>query len=65
MRLFVREHPAPSGALRHLVVAAGEGGDVACQGAPSTIRCIKTFANRMIWLSSPERSGSTQHHQVH
>ena len=44
--ILVREHPAPSGALRpdHLVhVAPATCG----QGAPSTIRCIKTAHGRL------------------
>ena len=40
--LAVREHPAPSGALRHLLLAFERGVAVLGQGAPSTIRCIKT-----------------------
>ena len=38
----VREHPAPSGALRLAAGLCGGGAEFVCQGAPSTIRCIKT-----------------------
>ena len=38
----VREHPAPSGALRHLFEFDSEVCHFSRQGAPSTIRCIKT-----------------------
>ena len=59
----VREHPAPSGALRQL-----RSGLMALhtdsQGAPSTIRCIKTDVQRLT-LGCRGESGSTQHHQVH
>ena len=37
----VREHPAPSGALRHSPNSSGNV-NASSQGAPSTIRCIKT-----------------------
>ena len=40
--LSVREHPAPSGALRQPDRADIPGVDQPRQGAPSTIRCIKT-----------------------
>ena len=43
-RRGVREHPAPSGALRQDAVFLCSG-LVQCQGAPSTIRCIKTPHN--------------------
>ena len=38
----VREHPAPSGALRRPVAEHDDVLDEAGQGAPSTIRCIET-----------------------
>ncbi|ERH33647.1 hypothetical protein HMPREF1550_00264 [Actinomyces sp. oral taxon 877 str. F0543] len=34
------------------------------QGAPSTIRCIKTLARELV-CGPQSGSGSTQHHQVH
>ena len=37
----VREHPAPPGALRPFDGGL-DGSDAGRQGAPSTIRCIKT-----------------------
>ena len=39
---FVREHPAPSGALRPESVVVAQRRRKTRQGAPSTIRCIKT-----------------------
>ena len=59
----VREHPAPSGALRQDRLSM-YCSTLTGQGAPSTIRCIKTQdpARRVRDL---EASGSTQHHQVH
>ena len=41
-RRGVREHPAPSGALRPSGRPGRRGGGRAGQGAPSTIRCIET-----------------------
>ena len=87
IRSAVREHPAPSGALRHdihNIVGVNSCG----QGAPSTIRCIETHLRRGVGRRPSvvrehpapsgalrpclstfqvrcERSGSTQHHQVH
>ena len=43
-RCVVREHPAPSGALRPMTTASLRYLRSACQGAPSTIRCIETFS---------------------
>ena len=40
--LVVREHPAPSGALRQGVHTGHRRPELRRQGAPSTIRCIKT-----------------------
>ena len=62
-RRGVREHPAPSGALRPGVVINSRE-PILRQGAPSTIRCIKT-PSRAASGQSEYRSGSTQHHQVH
>ena len=42
MDQLVREHPAPSGALRHPLLSCPEAFVHHGQGAPSTIRCIKT-----------------------
>ena len=44
--LSVREHPAPSGALRPLG-SDSPGFAVTGQGAPSTTRCIKTSPARV------------------
>ena len=41
-RRGVREHPAPSGALRPLITRLLDWLSQNCQGAPSTIRCIET-----------------------
>ena len=59
----VREHPAPSGALRLLCESASQFHFIHRQGAPSTIRCIKTSI--VTRLRERRMSGSTQHHQVH
>ena len=61
----VREHPAPSGALRRADYSQIEMRIMARQGAPSTIRCIKTTVIDRTTAEQLARSGSTQHHQVH
>ena len=45
-RIHVREHPAPSGALRLVAICASIVFLYSRQGAPSTIRCIKTAEHR-------------------
>ena len=40
--MLVREHPAPSGALRPVASGSSDDPLLDCQGAPSTIRCIET-----------------------
>ena len=51
LRHHVREHPAPSGALRHIVVHVGNR--ERSQGAPSTIRCIKTSGAMYVSMGLP------------
>ena len=63
-RRGVREHPAPSGALRPAGLGTGKTA-MAGQGAPSTIRCIETDDNSLLEVLALGLSGSTQHHQVH
>ncbi|ERH32129.1 hypothetical protein HMPREF1550_01263 [Actinomyces sp. oral taxon 877 str. F0543] len=60
----VREHPAPSGALRP-GAGQSDGAEPHCQGAPSTIRCIETGGHGARRRAQRRASGSTQHHQVH
>ena len=64
--MSVREHPAPSGALRHKGVSdtvSDSAGTVREHPAPSgALRPEKNYG-----VANPELllSGSTQHHQVH
>ena len=47
--MAVRKHPAPEGALRHLL-SDPEAKELLCQKAPSTRRCIKTSVDS--WFNS-------------
>ena len=55
---IVREHPAPSGALRHNVFRPERVGGNNRQGAPSTIRCIKTDGGKWRVLAHDYRQGA-------
>ena len=64
MRVGVRKHRAPKGALRPVLDGFGTLFQVASQKAPSAKRCIKTLPGQCS-RASLEASESTERHKAH